>query len=196
MFVDPEDKIQIHKSMKMKEYIGRLKEYHTTYGETSPFVAHFRISTQGGVNLENAHPFPVNADLAMAHNGIISQFSGPNARKTGLSDTRLFVLNVLRKLPPDFLSNEVAIDLIRSFVGGDKLVFLGIDKSLSIFNEKAGILDEGVWYSNGGFKSWARYTRNTWKGSKYSCRQCYTNIGAIVYNQQLGEWLCPSCQTN
>jgi hypothetical protein len=47
----------------------------------------------------------------------------------------------------------VYTDLIQSYIGaGSKLAFLDTANSITIINESAGVWDEGIWYSNGGYK--------------------------------------------
>lgn len=119
------------------------------YFRKSGFVCHFRISTHGKINEENCHPFLVNRALGFAHNGII--YSAP--KSNDYSDTYMFNEVILKKLPSGFLSNQPILSLIRSYIGsGSKLAFLNGSGIISIVNEKAGVWDNGVWYSNTGYK--------------------------------------------
>lgn len=115
----------------------------------SGFVCHFRISTHGKINEDNCHPFLVNKSLGFAHNGII--YSAPKSED--YSDTYMFNEVILKKLPSGFLSNPSIVSLIRSYIGsGSKLAFLNGSGIISIVNEKSGKWDNGVWYSNSGYK--------------------------------------------
>ena len=115
----------------------------------SGFVCHFRISTHGKINVDNCHPFLVNKGLGFAHNGII--YSAP--RSNDFSDTYMFNECILKKLPNGFLSNLSIATLIASYIGaGSKLAFLNSKGVISIINEKAGVWDKGVWYSNTGYQ--------------------------------------------
>jgi len=70
----------------------------------TPFVAHFRIATSGGISESKCHPFPitdnvhllnhgnVSCDYGVAHNGIVS--SGNKK----LSDTQCFIIDILYPL--------------------------------------------------------------------------------------------------
>lgn len=118
----------------------------------SNVVLHFRISTSGGVNETNCHPFQVNKELAFVHNGVISELNGIDAKK---SDTNLFNETYLRKLPSDFLYNDAIIMLIKKFIGSSKLIFLNAYNEYTIVNEQLGKRDEeydGCWFSNSTYK--------------------------------------------
>lgn len=85
------DKVVIHKGFMtfndFKKDIERfIKDNKINVVET-PIVLHFRITTQGGVQAELCHPYPIcrdydemrkletTADMALCHNGIISSCS-------------------------------------------------------------------------------------------------------------------------
>jgi hypothetical protein len=115
----------------------------------SAFVCHFRISTHGKINEENCHPFIVDKSLGFAHNGII--YSAP--KSNDYSDTYMFNEVILKKLPQGFLGNPSIMSLVKNYIGnGSKLAFLSGAGVISIVNEKAGVWDGGVWYSNTGYK--------------------------------------------
>ena len=118
----------------------------------SNVVLHFRISTSGGVNETNCHPFQVNKDLAFVHNGVISELNGIDAKR---SDTNLFNETYLRKLPSDFIYNDAILGLIKRFIGSSKLIFLNAYNEYTIVNEQLGKRDaefEGCWFSNETYK--------------------------------------------
>jgi hypothetical protein len=114
----------------------------------SKIVLHFRISTSGGVNETNTHPFEVSNKLAFVHNGIISDLNG---KEKGRSDTNLFNANFLRHLPADFLDNKAITGLISKFIGHSKLIFLDNQNRADIINPQLGREDKtypGCWFSN------------------------------------------------
>ena len=138
--------------------IQSFKAFYNKYIEVrkqhpkSNVVLHFRISTSGGVNETNCHPFQVNKDLAFVHNGVISELNGIDAKK---SDTNLFNEIYLRKLPSDFIYNDAILMLIKKFIGSSKLVFLNAYNEYTIVNEQNGQRDEefeGCWFSNATYK--------------------------------------------
>lgn len=121
-----------------------------------PLVLHFRITTHGGTSPENTHPFPVSskeehlkaldvrANLAMAHNGIISSVPKHDTN----SDTQMFIKDVISPLSKlgdsDFLTTYST--LINYGIGASKLAFMDGNGDITKFGtwqEK-----EGVHYSN------------------------------------------------
>lgn len=81
----------------------------------------------------------------MAHNGVLSEHSYANSKK---SDTRHFIEDVLRKLPDGWESSPAIGQLISGYVKGSKLVFMDESGEYSIFNEDDGHWKAGRWYSN------------------------------------------------
>jgi glutamine amidotransferase len=148
-------KVFVYKEMTsfkryFREFIAKREQY-----PQSSFVCHFRISTHGKINEENCHPFLVNDKLGFVHNGIIRNAPISN----DYSDTNMFNRTILQQLPSNFLSNDAMVSLITDYIGsGSKLAFLDKDNNISIINEKAGQWDEnGVWFSNGGYKETKYY---------------------------------------
>lgn len=161
--------IQIIKEMKsVKTFYAQYKEIRAQY-PTIDIAIHFRIATHGGVNLTNCHPFKVNKQTAFIHNGVISKM---NATKE-FSDTFIFNETILKKLPPNFATNETILELLDSYIGYSKLVIIS-GKNYAIVNESAGHWNAGDWYSNESYKprkvyeykpiynGVKPYQRNTW----------------------------------
>ena len=79
---------------------------------TGDIVLHFRLATHGDISDKLCHPFYVNKDLVMFHNGIIrDSVSGYNGHNKNESDTKAFVNNVLRNFKKGFQNNENSKDL-------------------------------------------------------------------------------------
>lgn len=144
------NKVIVHKEMvSFKRYWKAFHEAKTTYTNSS-FVCHFRISTHGKINETNCHPFLVNKNLGFAHNGII--YNAP--RSDNFSDTYMFNETILKMIPNNFLNNTAMIAMIKEYIGnGSKLAFLNTKHEITIINESAGVWDDGVWYSNSGYKA-------------------------------------------
>ena len=143
------NKVIVNKEMaSFKKYwkaFTQAKENHDT-----SFVCHFRISTHGKINETNCHPFLVNKNLGFAHNGII--YAAP--KSDNFSDTYMFNEAILKHLPNNFLTNTAHVSLISQYIGsGSKLAFLNTKGEITIINDKAGVWDDGVWYSNTGYKA-------------------------------------------
>ena len=68
----------------------------------------------------------------------------------------MFNDEILRELPNGFLAQRVYRELIQSYIGyGSKLAFIDNKSVCTIVNEKAGVWDEGIWYSNSGYKAYS-----------------------------------------
>jgi hypothetical protein len=184
-------KIIIYKELtSFKRYYRAFIEAKEMYSK-SAFVCHFRISTHGKVNEDNCHPFHVYDNLGFCHNGIIRNAPTSN----DYSDTYMFNETILKMLPKNFLSNLSIMALIKEYIGsGSKLCFLSYDSKLTFVNESAGQWDDGVWYSNGGYKEVKYYDRGgtrvgtygtTYGGNSYGTNWKQGSVGfasAVIPN--------------
>ena len=92
--------------MTFNAFYKSLKSTKKLWNNT-PFVIHFRISTQGGVNKQLTHPFPLSANMSdlkklnnksnigIAHNGIIDLTSNYYKKDINHSDTMEFITDYL-----------------------------------------------------------------------------------------------------
>jgi glutamine amidotransferase len=179
--------VQTFKEMSsFKRYWKSFVNLRNEFPQSS-FVCHFRISTHGKVNEDNCHPFLVNNKLGFVHNGIIR--NAPLS--SDYSDTYMFNEAILKQLPSNFLGNQSILTLIEEYIGGgSKLSFLTYDNQLHFVNEKAGVWDEGIWFSNRGYQSGGYYDRggvqvstpystkvNSYSGSNYGGYGTQQKIG-------------------
>lgn len=143
---------------------------------------HFRITTSGGSNLFNTHPFYINNNLVFMHNGII-----PKLGTSTLSDTQEFNNNYLKKIGGRQIFNNDAIrELIAERIGHSKLVFLKSDGSHTIINPHLGIFEkDGNWYSNNSFET-CRYSFDYDKWANYKPK-AKVKTGSTLYQK------CNSC---
>lgn len=159
MWASPNGTIQMYKT---------LEDFESFYAVVAsvqllkyPFVLHFRLTTHGGTNIENTHPFfiPNTAgEWAMCHNGVISAM--PTA--AGKSDTRFFA-DALGELKPGWLENPAAVAMVEDTLGkGNKVVMMNNKGDVVILNENAGVWDDGVWYSNTGYRT-SRWNWKSWQ---------------------------------
>jgi hypothetical protein len=134
-------RLQTYKTYKLKDLKRKYNQLRDNQ-LIGKIVLHFRIATSGHERYTNLHPFLVNQNLGFVHNGII----------TGLGDERYsdtyYFNELLKGLRPDFLSCPSTVELIRSYIGSSKLVFLSSDESHHIVNEEAGTWIGDTWYSN------------------------------------------------
>ena len=123
-------------------------EKRTKYDD-SPFVLHFRIATVGDIGPENCHPFWINDDMVMFHNGTIRGI-GDKAK----SDSMVFATEVLASLPEGWDTNPVQTWLIEQALDWSRVVILHRSGDVTIYNENRGKWsDDGLWFSNSSFES-------------------------------------------
>ncbi len=128
----------------------------------TPLVMHFRITTHGGTNQSNTHPFPISrkikdmkktsvvTDIAVAHNGIIPIKCIPK-----LSDTQTYIvkkLSSIKNIQPDFYTNKYIMQRIENEIQS-KMCFL--TKDGEIYTIGKFIEDNGILYSNNSFEEYS-----------------------------------------
>ena len=151
-WLDRRNQMRIKTFMEFSEFWNAYKGTVQGYRDRD-FLVHFRIGTHGSKTIENVHPFRVDHNTIMAHNGIIRCVQD---YKDGRSDTRVFVEETLPKLPETWLDTPELRWLVEDAIGSSKLVFLTNNPKLSatsyILNKKTGDeLENGIWVSN---KNW------------------------------------------
>lgn len=99
--------------MDFISFMSSLESDKAKYGENIPWVLHFRISTQAGVNPECTHPFPLSdkmadlkkldtiTDIGIAHNGIIHLTSDGYSKTITYSDTMKFITDYMSLIVKD-----------------------------------------------------------------------------------------------
>lgn len=122
-----------------------------------PVAFHFRIATHGSQVERNCHPFQINENLAMMHNGIIRKME-QHIKDEDISDSEAFadryVKAAFSSIDITALKGGMPInDLFDEYIGGSKLLFMDNDGEVAIVNEKAGSwpsagLGDGMWFSN------------------------------------------------
>jgi len=110
---------------------------------------HFRIATHGGVNPENTHPFQINDNLAMVHNGIISAVK---IHDQGRSDTWHFTELYLKKFHAMWKEPEFQ-DLVESYIGHSKLILMDNTGEVKIYKQNLGKWDSDCWFSNSSYET-------------------------------------------
>lgn len=145
--------------MKLSEFEDALKAEGDLTDKA--VVMHYRITTHGGTNKQNCHPFPISnnvniitkpvcrTDIGVAHNGIILNVTP----RKGVSDTMEYIMSQLshmKKIDRFFYKKPEWLALVEDAIDS-KMVFLdkhGHFTTIGDFNE-----DNGVLYSNNSYKA-------------------------------------------
>ena len=149
-------KVEIHKGfLHWVDFARSVRSEHFTNAD--PVVYHFRISTQGGVNPEMTHPFPLSHNLeimkaldvicsiGVAHNGIIPLTS--SVYETNYSDTALFVAHYMSNIIrcPNDIRNPYIKRMIDE-LGKSKFALMDSDGNITTIGKFFD--DNGVLLSN------------------------------------------------
>ena len=146
-----------------RHYKRLCRKFHNF--ENKNLVMHMRISTSGGIERENTHPFPMannfkdmlklyfRTDVGIAHNGIISA-AKPSKEQEALkiNDTMVFIKAYLNNIYQDWnecLESEAFMTGI-SIITGSKLAILDKDDNLRLVGDFKTF--ENTLYSNTSYE--------------------------------------------
>jgi predicted glutamine amidotransferase len=204
-------KKELHSFDKFMQYKQEADKHNVN------IVIHFRISTSGGVNLLNCHPFKVNNNLHFCHNGMLDIIVPKNST---INDTQIYNNMILRNLPKNWQRNNAILKLVQQSIGSrNKFVLLDELGMYYIINEDAGNWENDCWFSNTSYQySYSNvitsnyYTKvKTTKAYSYwdeleaweketpklenECSGCRMskNVEDIVYSRHWDAYLCEEC---
>lgn len=149
--------------VKSFKTLDQLHIFYTLYNQLREkgknIVLHFRRATKGDVCLENCHPFYINKELAMVHNGTISIPDLPD----GKCDTVEFRDRILRKLPTYWIDDPDFRDMVNEYTGWSRIVFMRADGAVYLINAARGEWDETYdsWFSNKSYRRHYRTNRSS-----------------------------------
>ena len=161
MFPNDKGRVSIRKGfMSFHEFYSNLMYDFRKFGNVD-FVMHFRISTQGGVNQQCCHPFPLSrkmdelkylrchSNIGIAHNGIIDLTT--TYGKVDYSDTMKFITDYLTLIikDRDFYKDEETLLLIERLAGSKLAIMDGTGHTTLIGDFT---MDKGCYYSNEYYK--------------------------------------------
>lgn len=137
-------------------------------------IIHYRMKTHGNIDLDNCHPYRINDDVWMAHNGILAM---GNPILKAKSDTWHFIEFILRpalNADPDLLFDQDYQEYMASMIGAsNKFAFMHSSGQSVIINEQAGVKHQGAWLSN----------TYAWSAHKYGHGARYASpVGYGMYN--------------
>lgn len=158
-------KVIRHNGMNFEQVLERFLKERSVH--SGPALFHSRITTHGGTNVHNCHPFQIGRDQhsVIAHNGML-----PIPEHGGRSDTRILAEDLL----PSWggvtsFDGRKFTKKISKFAQGSKLVVITANPNTKqdyyIINEQDGHWENDVWWSNGSYK-YARYSYGS--GSMYT----------------------------
>lgn len=148
-----------------------FKTAWTSYSKRYDFksrgvLIHFRITTHGGTNPQNTHPFPVVSDTGMMqkpesiceyaaiHNGIISMTSSQATREHTTSDTLVFIRDYLSLIAQNksWFKRRANIELIGMLIDAPHSKMAVLNGKGEIIYTDGFLEDNGVLYSNTSYK--------------------------------------------
>ncbi len=158
------NQVQIVKGfMDFESFITAFHEYDRRYCfKNRGVLLHFRITTHGGTNPSNCHPFPISnsskhlkktkftSNYAVIHNGIISLCAD---KKSELSDTMLFIKDYLSKISSNkgWFYNKKNIELIETLIDSKMAILNGNGEIVATSGFHKG--EDGNYYSNTSYKT-------------------------------------------
>lgn len=138
---------------KKAAFEAAYRKAHAIAGATNCIMVHFRWASHGEKSTLNTHPHILNGgEAALIHNGILSGFTPEWKAKH--SDTVQFIETVLAHRPTAQLTDATFCAWLGEIIGSrNKFVILDYVGNCRIVNEKHGVWDCGVWYSNNSYSS-------------------------------------------
>lgn len=124
-------------------------------------IIHFRIATSGAINTSTCHPFPVCDDYkqmgrgeiycneALAHNGILYEYTPKKGMKSRYSDTMCFVKQMVHPLGEAIMNKQVQ-DLLEEHTMRNKFAILNHDQ-LVVLGDFEQSRDSLALYSNSSY---------------------------------------------
>lgn len=194
MFPDGKNVIIKKGFMKFDNFYKSLIFDYAKSGRFTPFVLHFRISTQAGVNEECTHPFPlsremadlrktrVKSPIAIAHNGVIDLTKSGYSTTVTYSDTMKFITDYASLIikNKDFYKDEDTLLLLDRLVGG-RLAIMDYEGHIQMIGDFKE--DDGIFYSNETYKKdrVRRTTTTTTTSTGYGVYSNYYRSGSTYH---------------
>ena len=149
-YINKANQLMINKGLyTLDEFLNLYKSIKSQ--SISDVVIHCRIATHGNIDIKNAHPFQINKDIVMVHNGILKI----DILNKNQSDTIHFINKYLKNITIDLLKNKTFINMLAEFITPhNKFIFLDKKGKSYIINQQQGIYDNmGNWFSNNSYKT-------------------------------------------
>ena len=148
-------------------------------------MIHFRLVSQGKIEVENCHPFYMSGGHYLAHNGHMSEFTYAHEER---SDTRYMVDNVLNPIlkgVPRALWNDDIIEFIEMALSYQKIAIMRSDGEVLIFNRSNWTQENGIYFSNMYHRPKAQYLPT----NNYATATNWRNYNTVqIDNKTEKEW--------
>lgn len=160
------NRIIVQKGMKAQRIIEEFSKLRAKHPE-GPAIFHSRWTTDGIEGKYNVHPFevPGYSKTVIAHNGIFPTEARPNLGDIR-SDTRIVAERILPKSGWKLYSRRGRRKFGRWMGIGNKVAILTLDPRFPdngyIINEPLGTWEEGIWYSNSGYRAFKSHAYKNW----------------------------------
>lgn len=216
MYPNALGEIEIKKGFMEVETL--IKYIEKIIPKSVPLGIHFRIGTSGAIGEACTHPFPITKNEktlgkhrytsktgAIMHNGIISWTTPTKGLKANLSDTMVFVKDVLSKLDiADIMSDNSLQKMIKQATTSKFLMaYNGQFITIGDFEYNT---EDCCFYSNNSYKGYryaGGYTGGTvysgysnWKDMQdvtmYDCCDLCNQEGELIYHKDYG-YICLDC---
>ena len=169
-FTDGEEVRTIRTMEKPEALHARYLEIRET--NPHPILIHARIGTHGSKDLGNVHPFKLDKQTALIHNGIVN---APTYRPDRSDTWHLVDLLKMMHRPSDLFDKTApAHQWLKELAGYSKIALLNAQGETVIIGEDKGTWIDGTWYSNGTYKESCTYIdkggrsyASMWNDSEY-----------------------------
>lgn len=139
------------------------QEFSQVQGKYACMI-HFRFASAGVIDQDNCHPFRIDKNHAMVHNGTLYDFISSDENET-LSDTGLFnkfVLKPMFKHWGNFHKSKIGrYFLEKSMDNRSKMVIMNNKGEFLFIRKEAHVEEEGIIWANDGFREFSTYCRTT-----------------------------------
>ena len=193
-FFNDKNELVLNKEVDEKKILRKIKVFPLVRKNFihRPFLIHFRIATHGKISQRCCHPFKVDNDLVFCHNGVLPHSYG-TTKDSKSSDTMMFNKNILQRIEKKDINkmmegnNQILKDLLEGYIGDrNKVILLDSMDNVQILNEKVGIWDKGIWFSNDSYKkrkpifnygSYGGYWQGQYWDNKEQCWKSWDDWG-------------------
>ena len=140
------DGLKLHVLKVLPRSAAEARQFIESLPDSDHQIAcHWRMKTHGLIDMVNCHPYRVNEETYLAHNGILHTGNKADPEK---SDTWHFIKDYLATLPTDALHDAKFLEMVGEFIGNNRFAIMSADGRLSVVNAEQGVETHGIWFSN------------------------------------------------